>query len=159
MPTWHQNRTTQIAMPAAPQEIPIIDEKELELQVNYPWAVFINMISSLTSLLAGTYKVIFLQYIKRRGGNCYHLIVPLKWNFFSLCSQWQRWAYVFYSDNVVHLKSHESTALGTLLIVRNLFEWLPINNLFLMLPFLPPLQPFKLTLECFHCRVLCTPSL
>lgn len=31
-PTWHQNRATQIAMPAATQEKPVIDEKELELQ-------------------------------------------------------------------------------------------------------------------------------
>ena len=41
MPTWHQNRATQIAMPSATQEKPIIDEKELELQVSNPWAVFI----------------------------------------------------------------------------------------------------------------------
>jgi len=29
-------------MPAATQHKPVIDKKELELQVSYPWAVFIN---------------------------------------------------------------------------------------------------------------------
>ena len=61
MPTWHQNHTTQIAMPAATQEIPIIDEKELELQVSYPWVVFINLISFLTGVLAGTLLSYFLS--------------------------------------------------------------------------------------------------
>ena len=40
MPTWHQNRATQIALPAATQEKPIVDEKELELQVSYSWASY-----------------------------------------------------------------------------------------------------------------------
>lgn len=57
VPTWHQNRSTQIAMPAVTQEKPVIDEKELELQVSYPCAVFINYVSYLKSLLTVMYNL------------------------------------------------------------------------------------------------------
>ncbi len=60
-PVWHQNRGAQVAIPAVMQENPVVDEKELELQVSislaFPRAIVLGNLKRLsdqrlTSMLA-----------------------------------------------------------------------------------------------------------
>lgn len=69
-PIWHQNRATQIAMPAVTQEKTIIDEKELELQVSNPWDVFTidwNSIESIYNYLIVKLDELSLSSILSEG--------------------------------------------------------------------------------------------